>query len=157
MPIDKATALAQIDAVFERRKELDGNWIHENVQEITTLACAVIKRLAPPGSAYLDQMESVFQNTLESISRSREEEIEFRLKGILRALRADYEADRLQTFQNSFTPTCSPTSLRWPSTSCKKDSKTRQQSSQVAFLKSTCGSFVASMALRFQRSPSSTR
>jgi hypothetical protein len=99
MPIDKATALAQIDAVFARRKELEGNWQPENVQEVTTLACAVIKRLAPPGSAYLEQMEAVFQNTVRSVSRSKEEEVEFRLQGILRALRADYDAGRLQTFQ----------------------------------------------------------
>jgi hypothetical protein len=99
MPIDKTTALAQIDAVFARRKELEGDWYPENVQEVTTLACAVIKRLAPPGSAYLDQMESVFKNTLKSLSKGKEEEIEFRLQGILRALRADYEAGRLQSFQ----------------------------------------------------------
>lgn len=99
MPIDKGTALAQIDAVFARRKELEGNWYPENVQEITTLACAVIKRLAPPGSVYLDHMESVFTNTLHSLSRSKDEEVEFRLQGVLRALRADYHAGRLQTFQ----------------------------------------------------------
>ena len=99
MPIDKATALAQIDAIFARRKELEGKWYPANVQEITTLACAVIKRLAPPGSAYLDHTESVFKNTLKSVSRSKDEEIEFRLQGVLRALRADYEAGRLQTYQ----------------------------------------------------------
>jgi len=99
MAIDKATALSQIDAVFVRRKELEGNWVPENVQEITTLACAVIKRLAPANSAYLEQMEAVFKNTLRSIGRSKEEEVEFRLQGVLRALRADYDAGRLQTFQ----------------------------------------------------------
>jgi hypothetical protein len=99
MPIDKATALGQIDAVFARRKELEGNWFPENVQEITTLACAAIKRLAPPDSAYLQQMDAVFSTTSKSLSRSKEEEIEFRLQGILRALRADYDAGRLQSFQ----------------------------------------------------------
>jgi hypothetical protein len=99
MPIDKATALGQIDAVFARRKELEGNWFPENVQEITTLACAAIKRLAPRNSAYLQQMDAVFSTTSKSLSRSKEEEIEFRLRGILRALRADYDLGRLQTFQ----------------------------------------------------------
>jgi hypothetical protein len=99
MPINKAVALAQIDAVFQRRKELVDAWHSENVQEITTLTCAVIKRLAPPGSAYLEQMEAVLKTTLPSIGRSKEEEVEFRLRGVLRALRADYDADRLQTFQ----------------------------------------------------------
>ncbi len=99
MPIDKSTALTQIDAVFTRRKELSGNWVPENVQEITTLSCAAIRRLAPPGSAYLDQMESVLKNTVKSISRSRDEEVEFRLRGILSALRGDYEAGRLQSFE----------------------------------------------------------
>jgi hypothetical protein len=99
MPIDKTTALAQIDAVTARRKELGQNWIPENVQEIATLSCAAIRRLAPPGSAYLDQMESVLTNTLESISRNRDEEVEFRLRGILSALRGDYDAGRLQSFE----------------------------------------------------------
>lgn len=99
MPIDKTTALAQIDAVSARRKELGQNWVPENVQEITTLSCAAIRRLAPPGSAYLDQMESVLKNTQKSISRSRDEEVEFRLRGILNALRADYDAGRLQSFE----------------------------------------------------------
>jgi hypothetical protein len=81
MPIDKTTALAQIDAVTARRKELNDKWFPENVQEITTLSCAAIKRLAPPGSAYLEQMESVLRNTSKSISRSRDEEVEFRLRG----------------------------------------------------------------------------
>src|SRR6266404_128743 len=99
MPIDKTTALAQIDAIFTRRGELGSNWVPENVQEITTLSCAAIKRLAPPGSAYLEQMESVLRNTVKSISRSKDEEVEFRLRGILSALRADYDAGRLQSFE----------------------------------------------------------
>jgi hypothetical protein len=99
MPIDKTTALAQINAVFHRREELEGNWSTDNVQEITTLACAVIKRLAPPVSAYIDHMNEALRDTRPSLARSVEEEIEFRLQGILRALRADYDAGRLQTFQ----------------------------------------------------------
>jgi hypothetical protein len=99
MPIDKTTALAQIDAVTARRKELGDQWFPENVQEITTLSCAAIRRLAPPGSAYLDQMEAVLENTEKGLTRTRDEEVEFRLRGILNALRADYDAGRLQSFQ----------------------------------------------------------
>jgi hypothetical protein len=73
MPIDKTAALAQIDAVSARRKELGGNWVPENVQEITTLSCAAIKRLAPPGSAYLEQMESVLKNSLRIPRRASAE------------------------------------------------------------------------------------
>jgi hypothetical protein len=61
MSIDKTTALAQIDDVTARRKELNQNWVPENVQEVITLSCAAIQRLAPPGSAYLDQTEAVLK------------------------------------------------------------------------------------------------
>jgi REase_DpnII-MboI len=104
MPIDKATALAHIDAVTARSKELGQNWVPENVQEITTLSCAAIRRLAPPGSAYLEQMESVLKNTQKSITRSRDEEVEFRLRGILSALRGDYENGRIMTPAKSDIP-----------------------------------------------------
>jgi hypothetical protein len=99
MPINKTTALADIDAVFQRRKELVDEWFPENIQEVTTRACATIRRLAPPGSAYLEQMDLVLNMKFAALVRSREEEIEFRLQGILHALRDDYAADRLQTFQ----------------------------------------------------------
>jgi hypothetical protein len=42
---------------------------------------------------------SVLTKTLKGLTRSKDEEIEFRLQGVLRALRADYEAGRLQSFQ----------------------------------------------------------
>jgi hypothetical protein len=130
MPIDKTTALAQIDAVSVRRKELGQNWVPENVQDITTLTCAAIKRLAPPGSSYLEQMESVLKNTQKSISRSRDEEVEFRLRGVLSALRADYQMmpDACKALKNLSMLTSSPTSLRWPNTSWMKATKIRQPS-----------------------------
>jgi hypothetical protein len=101
MSIDKTMALAQIDAVTARRKELGQNWVPENVQEITTLCCAAIKHLAPPGSAYLEELESVLKNTVKSTSRSCDEEGEFRLQGILGALRGNYDAGRLQGFEEA--------------------------------------------------------
>jgi hypothetical protein len=99
MPIDKNTALVQIDAVFQRRKELENNWFPENIVEVLTLTCATIDRLAPPGSTYLDQKEKAFKGPFLNLTLTREGEIEFRLQGVLKALRADYEAGRLQTFQ----------------------------------------------------------
>jgi hypothetical protein len=104
MSVDKATALAHIDAVSARRKEVEQHWVSENVQEITTLSCAAIKRLAPPGSAYLELMELALQNTIRSVGRSREEEIEFRLRGILNALRSDYENERIMDSPKSDIP-----------------------------------------------------
>jgi hypothetical protein len=104
MAIDKATALADIDAVTAQRKQLVHNWLPESVQEITTRSCAAIRRLAPPGSAYVEQMESVLKNTQKSIGRSREEEVEFRLRGILNALRGDYEDGRVMTPARSDIP-----------------------------------------------------
>lgn len=97
MPIAKSTALAQIDAVFARIKELDNNWEAINLQEVTTLACATIKRLAPPGSAYLEHMPAVHYSL--RLSSGMGEPDLLRLQGILRALRADYEAERLQSFK----------------------------------------------------------
>src|SRR5262245_56042093 len=99
MPIDKATAIAQIDAVSARRKVLGSSWVAENIQEVTTLACAVITRLSPPGSAYPEHMTDILKNTKSAVTRSREEEIERRLRGVLSALREDYDAGRLQSFQ----------------------------------------------------------
>jgi hypothetical protein len=48
MPIDKATAIAQIDDVLK---------CGSATEESVTLACAALKRLAPPGSVYLERME----------------------------------------------------------------------------------------------------
>src|SRR5260370_29342306 len=95
MPIDRATALAQIDAVFRRREELMKAWCPESVQEVTTLARATIAHLAPQGSVYLDQMERVFRTAYVGVATSKEKEVEGRLQGILRALRAAYEAGLL--------------------------------------------------------------
>lgn len=99
MPIDKATALAQIDAVIARHAALSGKWSAENIQEVTTLACAVIRRLSPPGSAYPDNVTDILANIKSNAVRNREHEIEYRLQGVLAALRADYDAGRLQSFQ----------------------------------------------------------
>ena len=98
MAIDKRTALEQIDAVFRRRKELT-DWFPVDVMEVITLARAAIRRLAPSNSDYVKQMEEVCRDTVKGTAASREEAVEEGLQGVLRALRADYEADRLQTFQ----------------------------------------------------------
>jgi hypothetical protein len=97
--IDKQTALDQIDAVFSRRQELVEQWCQPQVCEMITLECAAIRRLAPPGSAYVEQMDAARQTTRRVIGSTPEEVIEESLQGVLRALRADYEAHRLETFQ----------------------------------------------------------
>src|SRR5262249_54763270 len=86
MPMNKNDALAQIDAVVKRRKELVANWYPESVAEITTLTCLVIDRLTQPGSPFRQQKEKALQGAFEAGGRTKEEEIEFRLSGILNAL-----------------------------------------------------------------------
>lgn len=98
MPISKEAALLQIDSVLERREALGKYWGAENVQEVITLTCAAIERLAPARSAYLTQMEWILRNTDKSVSRNKDEEIELRLHGVLRGLRSDYDAGRMQSF-----------------------------------------------------------
>jgi hypothetical protein len=100
MPIDKAKALSDIDAVIKRRNELDQfmESLDEST-EIITLSCAVIRRLSPPGSAYLESMERAFNGPFrESDQRFHNQQIAYALGGVLNALRADYEGDRMQSF-----------------------------------------------------------
>jgi hypothetical protein len=52
MAVDKATAIAQIDDVVKHSS---------GTEESVTLACAALKRLAPPGSVYLDRMEQALK------------------------------------------------------------------------------------------------
>ena len=93
MPIDKATVIAQIDDVLKH-----GSATEESV----TLACAALNRLAPPGSIYLSRMEKALGIVVVGVPGNRGAkylEILTSLQGTLKALRADYAADRLQSFQ----------------------------------------------------------
>jgi hypothetical protein len=93
MPVDKGFAIAQIEDVLK-----SGSVTEESV----TLACAALKRLAPPGSAYLDRMEKALGIVVVGAPGSRGakyQDIVTSLHGTLRALKTDYAADRLQSFQ----------------------------------------------------------
>jgi hypothetical protein len=93
LAIDKTTAIAQIDDVLKQ-----GSATEESV----TLACAAISRLAPPGTIYVERMQKGLEVKVVGAPGSRGakySDILTSLHGILRALRADYIADRLQSFQ----------------------------------------------------------
>jgi hypothetical protein len=99
MPIDKATALTQIDTVLQRWQELLFSQASVSFDEVITLACATINRLAPPGSAYLDHMQRILADPMRKLGKSNAAVVASRLEGVLKALRADYESGCLQTFQ----------------------------------------------------------
>src|SRR4051812_19854906 len=93
MPIDKMTAIMQIDDVLTH-----GSATEESV----TLACAALRRLAPPGSVYLERMEQAQKIVVVGAAGGRGakyDAILTSLHGTLKALRADYDAGRLQSFQ----------------------------------------------------------
>lgn len=92
MPIDKATVIAEIDDVLR----------HESAtEESVSMACAALKRLAPAGSAYLDRMDAALKVVVVGTGNRGAKNMDLitRLHGVLRALRADYAADRLRSFQ----------------------------------------------------------
>lgn len=98
MPIDIKNVLAQIDTVLSRSNELikkargqlyysDETHIEQN--EIKTLLAATIDRLAPPGTRYRIEAHETLKSKYDiSITVNQ-------LIGILKALRADYEAGHL--------------------------------------------------------------
>ena len=94
MPIDKATAIAQIDDVLTY-----GSATEESV----TLALRGVEALpARPGSIYLERMEQALKIVVVGAAGSRGakySDILTSLHGTLKALRADYDAGRLQSCQ----------------------------------------------------------
>jgi len=99
MPIDKTKALSEIDAVIQRRNEVGESDDTDEVAEIITLSCAAIRRLSPPGSTYLEIMQRAFDGPFDGRDQKyQNHQIEYVLRGVLNALRADYEANRLQSF-----------------------------------------------------------
>ena len=99
MFIDKKNVFAQIDTVLSRSNELikksegelhysDDTYIEKH--EINTLLAATIDRLAAPGTRYRIEAHDTLKNKYDvSITINR-------LVGILKALRADYEAGHLE-------------------------------------------------------------
>jgi hypothetical protein len=104
MSVEKAEALRQIDAVLARRQELPPAYQRDNVQEITTLLCALIKRLAPPNAGYHEQMEKILSVANQGTRWITEQTIMEGLIGVVRALRADYEDGRVMTAAKSDIP-----------------------------------------------------
>jgi hypothetical protein len=88
MPIDKKAALEQIDAALERYemfrsgKRTSDEAFERNHTDVIFRMMATLKRLSPPRSIY-------------PVTSTNEHE----LAGVLKALRADYEAGYIQTIR----------------------------------------------------------
>jgi hypothetical protein len=97
------SVLVEIDAVLKEYKaaeELHGfaNWGSDSLLEfsrMTALLGAAIVRVSPPRSAYPSQAEAVIKR---EAAKGGSDVIRC-LAGILQAIRSDYDADRIRTFQ----------------------------------------------------------
>ncbi len=92
MSVNKLTAIAQIDEVLKEDSATEASM---------SLACAALKRFSPPGSVYLDRMNAALSTVVAGTGNRGAKNIAMLtgLHGVLQALRADYAADRLQSFQ----------------------------------------------------------
>ena len=94
------SVLAEYEAVEQQYKKPsdhadDGSFINAPAPtfgKITSLLRATIARLAPPQSSYISETNRLAQHPYDTILIRI-------LAGILQALRADYAADRIRTFQ----------------------------------------------------------
>jgi hypothetical protein len=106
MPIDKTSVLRQIDEVLTRFREVDrraawdemrGVFVgvpNDQAQEVITLITHAVGRFRPPGAvAYADEALTKNYGDGDQVLQMRV------LSGILSALRADYQADRLQSLR----------------------------------------------------------
>ena len=97
------TVLAEIDTVLAEYKAAEerhgfANWGSESLLEfnrMTALLSAAIGRVSPPRSIYPSQADAVMKR---EAPKGGSDVIRC-LAGILQALRADYEGDRIRTFQ----------------------------------------------------------
>jgi hypothetical protein len=95
MPLDQKAIVKQIDVITDRYKLLRNRSMYDDLSdlsphetsEIVTLFLAAIERLAPPGSIYVKTSKACAQDAHVSPV----------LLGAIKALRADYEAGRLQS------------------------------------------------------------
>ena len=97
MTIEREAAIAQIDALIQRRQSRLANLSSDKFAEMTTLVCATIQRLAPPNSAYISMMEDALNNTECLVGEPQGQSVEGRLWGVLNALRSDFESGLIQT------------------------------------------------------------
>jgi uncharacterized protein (DUF2164 family) len=99
MPLDQKAIISQIDAILDRWRGLKGRSKYddfsdlreEEVSEVVTLLFAAIERLAPPGSSYVKNAKD-YERLRSNIGVALAP-----LAGILKALRADYDAGNLQS------------------------------------------------------------
>jgi len=100
MLIAKQTALNRIDAVLAEENGFK-SVPKERWNELVTRLCAVIKDLSPPGSQYIVQMNRAFdyKPPREIDVFHKDHHIMMDLVGVLRALRTDYDAGHMQSFQ----------------------------------------------------------
>jgi hypothetical protein len=96
MPIDAKTAIRDIDDICNRRDEIgcDGEQSGLHTSEMIARECAAINRVAPSNGSHVQLMNRILADRTIS-----EEYVEEQLIGILHALRSDYCAGRMQTFQ----------------------------------------------------------
>jgi hypothetical protein len=99
---DKKIVLQEIDTVLGQATTA-GAPIQTFVSNATALLSTAIQRLSPPGSQYLRLMYAAFESHETPWGMSPEEHAYQKLRGILQALRADWEADRLKTFTEIVT------------------------------------------------------
>lgn len=93
MAIDKKAALSEIDAVLGYKYE--DKYTKNAQKSASVLAC--IRRYAPNGSAYILQSKPYAEMTHHATAGGYGVQ---GLVGILQALRADIDADRLRTFES---------------------------------------------------------
>jgi hypothetical protein len=123
MPIDQAAILRQLDSLISEahkfqpyiKQDSYGKHYYSNVPnselaDFLTRVVAAIERLATSGSAYVQTL----RETLPKLDRIDARRIDPYV-GILKALRADYDAGYLQSVTDLFTQTSSPISWRWQS------------------------------------------
>jgi hypothetical protein len=99
MAADKAVALSQLDAVLEAYNQLRSRSKYEDLSDlggaevtrVITLIAAAIDRLAPPGSRYRQQAQEILAKAgaLNPYTANL-------ILGVALALRADYDAGRMQ-------------------------------------------------------------
>src|SRR5262249_10805044 len=77
-------------------------------EEGITRAAAAIRRLSPPGSIYLDRMEEAFKIVPPVVGPRakayKDAQVFTALQNVLRALRADYEDERVESPNRSDIP-----------------------------------------------------
>jgi hypothetical protein len=90
MSIDPKKAVADINAVMAHKPAFSGS---SAMNELGALMVACIKRWAPPGSSYQDLIAKVDLLSLRS------QQVNESLRGVLVALRRDYDQGQVATFE----------------------------------------------------------